>query len=405
MNFDNRAFLVGVEDEGSVGVLIAIEVGEGQTVSFEFFRQIPEGLLDVDDGVADMQTLRRLDVGGDGRGRLLSLQRISLGEKLGGIRALDGQREVAGGVGAEGVGRVEEDEFAARAHVPREGVEAFFCRVNPFELLADVEGEQFFLTSWVLSMEGSGKRLEQSFAVRDEGGEGDFFSRSCIEGRAAFAVHRVYAARVGDSEAAEADHVLIDAPPLRDDGVVEVGGLFENAVITILFLVFVGEIKTPLRSLRFLPVPSVETACERGACTAFDAQQGVTAVGHALTVGVVGFDAMVFDEEPRHGSLDGTFLVFVAGGLCRERGFFDRVLLRCRMDGRCEGQVVRDRRNGSEQEDGCEGECMDFLHGMNLLFDGSAYTLLFPVCKMVREVAARLRLGCCLSVDKPSGIC
>ena len=48
---------------------------------------------------------------------------------------------------------------------------------------------------------------------------------------------------------------------------------------------------------------------------------------------------------------------------------------------------------------------MDFLHGMNLLFDGAAYTLLFPVCKMVREAAARLRLGCCLSVDKPSGVC
>ena len=90
VNFDNRAFLVGVEDEGSVGVLIAIEVGEGQTVSFEFFRQISESLLDVDDGVADMQTLRRLDVVGDGRWRMLSLQRISPGEKLGGVRALDG---------------------------------------------------------------------------------------------------------------------------------------------------------------------------------------------------------------------------------------------------------------------------------------------------------------------------
>ena len=43
------------------------------------------------------------------------IQRISLGEKLGGVRALNGQREVAGGVGAEGVGRVEEDEFAARS--------------------------------------------------------------------------------------------------------------------------------------------------------------------------------------------------------------------------------------------------------------------------------------------------
>ena len=54
MNFGDRAFWVGVEYEGGVGALIAIEVGEGQTVSFEFFRQIPEGLLDVDDGVADM---------------------------------------------------------------------------------------------------------------------------------------------------------------------------------------------------------------------------------------------------------------------------------------------------------------------------------------------------------------
>ena len=156
VNFCNRAFLVGVEDEGSVGVLIAIEVGEGQTVSFEFFRQIPEGLLDVDDGVADMQTLRRLDVVGDGRWRMLSLQRISLGEKLGGVRALDGQREVAGGVGTEGVGRVEEDEFAARAHVPGEGVKSFFRRVESFELLFDVVGEEILLASRILGTEGVG---------------------------------------------------------------------------------------------------------------------------------------------------------------------------------------------------------------------------------------------------------
>lgn len=156
MNFDNRAFLVGVEDEGSVGVLIAIEVGEGQTVSFEFFRQIPEGLLDVDDGVADMQTLRRLDVVGDGRWRMLSLQRISPGEKLGGVRALDGSREVAGGVGTEGVGRVEEDEFAVRAHVPGEGIESFFRRVESFELLFDVVGEDILLASRILGMEGVG---------------------------------------------------------------------------------------------------------------------------------------------------------------------------------------------------------------------------------------------------------
>ena len=246
--------------------------------------------------------------------------------------------------------------------------------MNPFELLADVEGEQLVFTAWVLILEGGSKGLEQCFAVRDEGGEGDFFSRSCIEGRAAFAVHRVYAARVGDSEAAEADHVLIDAPPLRDDGVVEVGSLFENAVLAILFLVFVGEIKTPLRSLRFLPVPSVETACERGACTAFDAQQGVTAVGHALTVGVVGFDAMVFDEEPRHGSFNGAFLVFVAGGLCRERGFLDRILLRRRMDGGREREIARQKSGRSEQEGGCEGERVELFHGVNLLFVRDMYT-------------------------------
>ena len=156
MNFDNRAFLVGVEGERGGGVFIAIDIGEGQTVSFEFFRQIPEGLLDVDDGVADMQTLRRLDVVGDGRWRMLSLQWISPGEKLGGVRALDGQREVAGGVGAEGVGRVEEDEFAARAHVPGFDVQAFFRRVESFELLFDVVGEEILLASRILGTEGVG---------------------------------------------------------------------------------------------------------------------------------------------------------------------------------------------------------------------------------------------------------
>ena len=83
MNFGDRACLVGVEDEGSVGALVAIDVGEGQTVSFELFGQMAEGLLDVGDGVADVQPLWPLDVVGDSRGRLLSLQRISLGEKLG----------------------------------------------------------------------------------------------------------------------------------------------------------------------------------------------------------------------------------------------------------------------------------------------------------------------------------
>lgn len=246
--------------------------------------------------------------------------------------------------------------------------------MNPSELLADVEGEQFFLASWVLSMEGGGERSEQSFAACDDGGEGDFFSCLCVEGRAAFAVHRVYAARVGDSEAAEADHVLIDAPPLRDDGVVEVGSLFENAVLAILFLVFVGEIKTALRILRFLPVPSVEAACERGACTAFNAKHGVAAVGHALAVGVVGFDAMVFDEEPRHGSFEGAFLIFVAGGLCRERGFFDRVLLCCRMDGGHEREIARQKSGRSEQEGGCEGERVEFFHEVNLLFVRDMHT-------------------------------
>ena len=117
MNFGDRAFLVGVEYEGGVGALIAIEVGEGQAVFFALFGQMVEGSL---------------DVVGDGRWRMLSLQRISLGEKLGGVRALDGEREVAGGVGSEGVGRVEEDEFAVRAHVPGEGIEALFRRVESF---------------------------------------------------------------------------------------------------------------------------------------------------------------------------------------------------------------------------------------------------------------------------------
>ena len=205
MNFGNCAFLVGVEDEGSVGALIAIDIGEGKAGSFGFFGQIPEGLL---------------DVGGDGRGRLLLLQRISLGEKLGGIRALDGQREVARGVGAEGVGRVEEDEFAARAHVPGEGIEALFC------------------------------------------------------------------------------------------------------------------------SLRFLFAPSIKTVCEQGASFSVDTKHGMAAVGHAFAVGIAGLDAMVFDDEPRHGGFDGAFLVFVFGSFCRARVLFDCILLRCRMGGGCKGQVV-----------------------------------------------------------------
>ena len=256
-----------------------------------------------------------------------------------------------------------------------------------------------------MGAEGGGERSEQSFAACDDGGEGDFFSCRCVEGRAAFAVHRVYAAGVGDAEAAEADHAFVDAPPLRDDRVVEVGDFFEEAALAVAVLAFIGEIEALFCSLRLVLVPGVEGARERFAPFAFDAKHGMAAVGHAFAVGIQGLDAMVFDEKPRNRGFDGAFLVFVGGSLCRMRVLFDCILLRCRMDDGCEGQVVRDRRNGSEQEDGCERVCVEFFHGMNLLFDGSAYTLLFPVCKMVREVAARLRLGCCLSVDKPSGMC
>ena len=147
---------MGVEDEGGVGSFIAIGIVGFAAVAFKSLGQIAEGALDIGGGAADMQTLRRLDVVGDGRGRLLSLQRISLGEKLGGVRALDGQREVAGGVGAEGVGGIEEDEFAARAHVPGEGVKSFFRLVESFELLFDVVGEEILLASRILGTEGVG---------------------------------------------------------------------------------------------------------------------------------------------------------------------------------------------------------------------------------------------------------
>lgn len=81
---------MGVEDEGGVGFFIAIGIVGFAAVAFKSLGQIAEGALDIGDGVADMQTLRRLDVVGDGRWRMLSLQRISVGEKLGGVRALDG---------------------------------------------------------------------------------------------------------------------------------------------------------------------------------------------------------------------------------------------------------------------------------------------------------------------------
>ena len=205
MNFGDRAFLVGVEYEGGAGALIAIDIGEGKAVSFALFGQMAEGSL---------------DVVGDGRGRLLSLQRISLDEKLGCVLAFDREREVAGGVGGESVGRVEEDEFAARAHVPGEGIEALFC------------------------------------------------------------------------------------------------------------------------NLRFLFAPSIKTVCEQGASFAVDTKHRMAAVGHAFAVGIAGLDAMVFDDEPRHGGFDGAFLVFVVGSFCRARVLFDCILLRCRMGGGCKGQVV-----------------------------------------------------------------
>ena len=189
----------------------------------------------------------------------------------------------------------------------------------------------------------------------------------------------MYTAGVFGAEAAKTDHALVDAPPLRDDGVVEVGDVFEEAALAVAVLAFIGEIEALFCSLRLVLVPGVEGARERFAPLAVDVKYGMTAVGHAFAVGIQGFDAMVFDEKPRNRGFDGAFLVFVSGSLCRTRVLFDCILLRCRMDDVCEGQVVRNRRNGSEQEDGCEGECMDFLHGMNLLFDGSAYTLLFPV--------------------------
>ena len=80
---------MGVEDEGGVEFFIAIGIVGFAAVAFKSLGQIAEGALDIGDGVADMQTLRRLDVVGDGRWRMLSFQRISLGEKLGGGRALD----------------------------------------------------------------------------------------------------------------------------------------------------------------------------------------------------------------------------------------------------------------------------------------------------------------------------
>ena len=153
-------------------------------------------------------------------------------------------------------------------------------------------------------------------------------------------MHRVYAAGVGDAEAAEADHLFVDASPLRDDRVVEVGDVFEEAALAVAVLAFIGEIEALFCSLRLVFVPGVEGARERFALFAFDVKYRMTAVGHAFSVGIQGLDAMVFDEEPRNGGFDGAFLVVVGGSFCRTRVLFDCILLRCRMDDGCKGQVV-----------------------------------------------------------------
>lgn len=142
------------------------------------------------------------------------------------------------------------------------------------------------------------KRSKQSFAACDDGGEGDFFSCLCVEGHAALAVHRVCTAGVGDAEEAEADHVFIDASPLRDDGVVEVSGLFEKAAFKVAFFAFIGKIEALFCILRFLFAPSIKTVCESSASFAVDAKDRMAAVGHALAGGVAGFKTMVFDDEP-----------------------------------------------------------------------------------------------------------
>ena len=64
---------MGVEDEGGVGSFIAIGIVGFAAVAFKSLGQIPEGLLDVGDCVADVQALWYLNVVGDGRGRMLLL--------------------------------------------------------------------------------------------------------------------------------------------------------------------------------------------------------------------------------------------------------------------------------------------------------------------------------------------
>ena len=64
---------MGVEDEGGVGSFIAIGIVGFAAVAFKSLGQIPEGFLDLGDGVADVQPLWPLNVVGDGRGRMLLL--------------------------------------------------------------------------------------------------------------------------------------------------------------------------------------------------------------------------------------------------------------------------------------------------------------------------------------------
>ena len=57
---------MGVEDEGGVGVFIAIGIVGFAAVAFKSFGQIAEGAFDVGGGAADVQALRCFDavVGG-----------------------------------------------------------------------------------------------------------------------------------------------------------------------------------------------------------------------------------------------------------------------------------------------------------------------------------------------------
>ena len=240
--------------------------------------------------------------------------------------------------------------------------------MESFELLFDVVGEEVLLAARVLGAEGGGERSEQSFAARDDGGEIDFFPRPRVEGRAALAMHRVNAAGELGAEAAEADHALVDAPPFRDDGVVEVGDFFEEAALAVAVFAFIGEIEALFRSLRLVLVPGVEGARERFAPFAFDVEHGMAAVGHAFAVGIQGLDAMIFDEEPRHGGFEGAGGLKAVGVRRHARDFPDRVLLRS-LGGWREREAARERRERCKQQGGCKGEGTELFHGDSSLYD------------------------------------